>query len=89
MNMLPEQQVIEIEVGTPEWDAHTQRRAILIDKKYSPSQGLTDVEEAEYERLQELSRAALDRAFPRPRLSGDELAAVKQALGMNDVGGGQ
>ena len=56
--------VAEIAVATPEWDALTERRAVLIDKMYSPGQGLTDEEKAEYEQLQQRSRAIIKRTFP-------------------------
>jgi GNAT superfamily N-acetyltransferase len=82
-------QEAEIAVGTPEWDELTERRAALIDKMYSPGQGLTDEEQAEYERLQQRSRAAIDRAYPRPKLAPDELAVIKQALGIKDDVSGQ
>ncbi|HJZ53882.1 MAG TPA: hypothetical protein VKE74_02930 [Gemmataceae bacterium] len=60
-----------IAVGTPEWDRLTQRRAELIHKKNR--QGLTDAERAEFDRLQQLSRAAIARTFPWPKLlSGEE-----------------
>jgi len=61
----------------------------LIDKMYSPGQGLTDEEQAEYEQLQQRSRTAIERAYPRPKLAPDELAVVKQALGIKDDAGGQ
>lgn len=79
-----QEQEAEITVGTPQWDELTERRAVLIDKKYSPGQELTKEEQAEFERLQRLGRAALDRAFPRPRLAPEELAYVKKVLGIND-----
>jgi hypothetical protein len=85
----PQAQDEAITVGTPQWDALTQRRAALINKMYSPGEGLTAEEQAEYEKLQELSRAAIDRAFPRPRLEPDELAIVKRALGIKDDVGGK
>jgi excisionase family DNA binding protein len=67
-----------VEVGTADWDELTERRAELIHKKNR--QGLTEPELAEYEQLQRLSREAINRAFPRPKLSPDELALIKQAL---------
>jgi len=56
-------------VGTPEWGRMNQRRAALIRKKNR--QGLSPEEQAEYERLQRLSREALEAQFPRPSLSVD------------------
>ncbi len=67
-----------IEVGSADWHKLTERRAELIHKKNR--QGLTEPELAEYEQLQQLSREAINRTFPRPKLSPDELAAIKQAL---------
>jgi hypothetical protein len=51
-------------IGTSEWGLMNRRRAELIHKKHR--QGLTPEEQTEYERLQALSRAALDQSFPRP-----------------------
>ena len=62
------------------WDAMNRRRAELISKK---SHGeLTEEERCEFERLQQLSHEALERQFPRPRLTPEELAEVKKALGI-------
>jgi hypothetical protein len=80
---------MEISVGTSQWDALTERRAALIDKLYTPGQGLTAEEQTEYERLQEISRAVIEQTFPRPRMEADELAIVKQALGIKDDARGQ
>jgi len=74
----------EITVGTPEWVKLTERRASLIDKMYSPGQVLTSEEQSEYELLQQQSRATVQRAYPRPRLSPDDLAIVKKVLGINE-----
>ena len=74
----------EVLVGTPDWVILTERRASLIDKMYNPGQTLSFEEQEEYEQLQQQSRAAIDRAYPRPRLSPDDLAIVKQVLGVND-----
>jgi hypothetical protein len=82
-------QKTEIAIGTPQWEELTARRAALIDKMYSPGEGLTAEEQGEYERLQGLSRAAIERALPRPRLEPEELAIVKQALGLIDAAEGQ
>lgn len=62
-----------ITVGTPQWDSLTQRRAELIHKKNR--QGLTAAERAEFDHLQQLSRAAITRAFPRPTLLSGGLVA--------------
>ena len=48
-----------------------------------------DEERAEFERLQQISRAAINRTYPRPKLTPDELAVVKQALGIQEDAGGQ
>lgn len=78
----------EIVVGSAEWHALNNRRAALIEKKYAPGQGLTADEKVEYERLQEVCRAAMDRAFPRPRMDPEDLAIVKKDLGLiKDEGG--
>jgi predicted transcriptional regulator len=62
------------------WDAMNRRRAELISKK---SRGeLTAAERSEFERLQQISHEALERQFPRPRLTPEELAEVKKALGL-------
>jgi hypothetical protein len=54
-------------VGTPEWGRMNRRRAELIRKKNRL--GLTEDEREEYDRLQRLSHAALEEAFPRPKLT--------------------
>jgi hypothetical protein len=59
-----------ITVGTPEWDKLTNRRAELIQKKNR--EGLNEDERTEYERLQQLSLAAVAHAFPRPPFVSDE-----------------
>ncbi len=84
-----EPQEAKITVGTPQWDDLTARRAALIDKMYTPGQSLTAEEESEYEQLQRLSRAAIEQSFPRPKLEPQELAVVKQALGIKDEVRGQ
>lgn len=63
-----------------DWDAMNQRRAELIQKK--SHEELTEDERAEFERLQRLSHETMERKFPRPRLSPDELDVVKKALGL-------
>ena len=75
---IPQVQEAEITVGTPQWDELTARRAALIDKMFSPGQELTEEEKAEFERLQRLSREAIDRAFPRPRLAPEELLPMSK-----------
>jgi hypothetical protein len=57
-----------------------QRRAVLIRKK--SREELTKEERAEFERLQRVSHETMERKFPRPRLSPDELDLVKKALGL-------
>ena len=51
-----------VRIGSPEWDVLTERRAALIRKKNH--EGLSDHEWAEYERLQMVSRASIEAAFP-------------------------
>jgi predicted transcriptional regulator len=62
------------------WDAMNRRRAELIAKK--SREALTEEERAEFERLQRISHEALERQFPRPRLTPEELAEVKKTLGL-------
>jgi hypothetical protein len=59
-----------VTVGTPEWDKLTNRRAELIQKKNR--EGLNEAERTEYERLQQLSLAAVAHAFPRPTFASEE-----------------
>jgi hypothetical protein len=74
-----------VAVGTPEWDALTERRAALIHKKNRD--GLDAAEQAEFARLQRLSRAALAKAFPGPPSDLDErLARLERTA--DDSGGG-
>ncbi len=80
---------VEIAVGSPEWNVLTDRRAALITKMYAPGQELTVDEKAEFDRLQQISRATIDHAFPRSRLAPEEMALIKRALGIDDDGGGQ
>jgi hypothetical protein len=67
-------------VNSLEWDKSNEVRGALIYKKYHG--GLTAEETAELDRLQRLNHEVIERAFPRPRLSSEELAVVKQALGL-------
>jgi hypothetical protein len=69
------------------WDALNRRRAELIARKARAE--LTDEERAEFERLQRISHEALERQFPRPRLTPGELAEVKNALGLSPKAQGQ
>jgi hypothetical protein len=62
------------------FDQVNEARARLIYKKYHG--GLTAEESLELERLQQVSHEFMERAFPHPRLSSDELALVKEALGL-------
>jgi hypothetical protein len=54
-----------IQVGTPEWDALTERRAELIHKKNR--EGLDEVEQVEFDRLQRMSLDVVNATFPRPK----------------------
>ena len=69
-----------IAVGSPEWDRLTARRAELIYKKNR--EGLTDAECAEFEHLQQLSRAAVARAFPPPGPDSGESSGVNEQPGL-------
>ena len=63
-----------------DWDSMNQRRAELIHKR---SRGeLTREEGIEFEELQRRSHEQMERSFPRPRLTPDELKEVKRALGL-------
>jgi hypothetical protein len=68
-----------LEVDTPAWHELTLARSRLIDKKYES--GLDEAERAELGRLQDLSSKVLERAFPRPRLSPEDLSLITKALG--------
>jgi hypothetical protein len=56
-------------VGTPAWGKMNRRRAELIQKKNR--EPLSPDETAECERLQRLSREALERAYPRPSVDDE------------------
>jgi len=65
-------------VPSAEWEILTGRRAKLIARKYEG--GLTSEESAELTKLQQLSSEVIESAFPRPRLSADELEEIRRAL---------
>jgi hypothetical protein len=65
-------------VGTQAWGRMNQRRAELIRKKNR--EGLTEAERQEYDRLQALSHAALEKAYPRPALDTEGLARPRENL---------
>ena len=67
-----------VEVGSDRWHQLNKRRGELILKKNRG--GLTELERAEYEHLQQLCGEAIERAFPRPKLSPDQLALLEKAL---------
>jgi hypothetical protein len=75
-------QEVPIIVGSPEWDALTQRRAELIYKKNRTE--LTSDEMVEFEQLQKISRTVVAGTFNPPRLSPEDLAEVKRVLGKNE-----
>ena len=56
-----------------------RRRAELIRKKNR--EGLSPDERAEYEKLQSLSQAALERAFPASTVGDEALARIEARLG--------
>jgi hypothetical protein len=66
------------QVRTEEWGAMNRRRAELIRKKNR--EGLTPEENTEYQRLQQLSRAELERAFPAPSLDKEGLDRLEAQL---------
>lgn len=65
-------------VGTEAWGQMNRRRAELIHKKNR--EGLTEAEREEFEQLQRLSHAALERAYPRPPLDTGTLARLEESL---------
>lgn len=67
-----------VEVGSERWHQLNKRRAELIFKKNRG--GLTEPERTEYEHLQQLCGEAIERAFPRPKLSPEQLALIQKAL---------
>ena len=74
------------EPGTEAWAVMNRKRAELIRKKNRA--GLAPDEQAEYERLQRLSQAALERAFPAPTVGDEELARIKARLESSSEGTG-
>jgi GNAT superfamily N-acetyltransferase len=65
-------------VGTERWGIMNRKRAELIRKKNR--QGLTPEEQREYERLQRLSQAALEQAFPPPPAEEERLKQLEARL---------
>ena len=65
-------------VNSEAWGIMNCRRAELITEKNR--EGLTDAEQVEYDRLQELSHNALEKAFPRPKSSMDDLTRLREQL---------
>jgi len=76
---LPIAAPFDLVVGTPEWAAHTARRAELIQKKNRA--GLNAVETDEYERLQRESGDVIERTSPRPKLDPADRAYLNRVLG--------
>ena len=66
--------------GTPEWGVMNRRRGELIWKDIRGT--LAPEEQVEYERLQRLSLAAIERAFPAPTRVDDQLARIEARLGI-------
>jgi hypothetical protein len=66
------------QVGTKEWGTMNRRRAELIRKKNR--EGLTPEENTEYQRLQQLSQAALERAFPAKSVDRERLDRLEAQL---------
>jgi GNAT superfamily N-acetyltransferase len=69
------------QIGTVAWDKLNARRAELIRKKNR--WGLDSGEMREYEELQRISQAALERAFPAPSNGDEELARIVATLGLS------
>jgi GNAT superfamily N-acetyltransferase len=65
-------------VNSPQWDEMNERRAELIRKDLS--EGLTDTEREEYERLQNISLATAARAFPGFKPDFEELRRLREEL---------
>lgn len=74
-----------LDVKSEAFRAVNERRGDLIFKKYQDdgSDGLTAEEQAEYERLDRIVGAAIERAFPAPTHIDAELAAIKASLRAN------
>ena len=66
------------EAKQEDWTDRNHRRAELIRKKNRS--GLSPEELAEYEKLQSLSQAALERAFPAPTVGDEDLARIEARL---------
>ena len=64
--------------GTEAWGVMNRRRGELIRKKIR--EGLPPDEQREYDRLQRLSLAALERAFPAPTSIDEKLARIEARL---------
>ncbi len=68
-----------LDVKSEVFRAMNKRRGDLIFKMHPDDGpgGLTAAEQAEYERLDQIVGAAIDRAYPRPTLIDDVLAAAE------------
>ena len=67
-----------LEVNMPEWDRLMGRRNELIRKMNR--EGLSPDVTREFEQIQGVTRASLDRAFPRPNLFGERLERIEERL---------
>ena len=65
-------------VGTEKWDRLNHRRGELIFKQIR--QGLTPQEEEEFQQLQRMCLAALEKAFPAPPLDEARLKRLEEKL---------
>jgi GNAT superfamily N-acetyltransferase len=74
----------DIEVGSEAWLAVTQRRAELIFKKNRD--GLTESERAEFDRLQQISRATIAKKFGSAPAT-EAISALAARLGLGGDGG--
>jgi hypothetical protein len=73
-------------VNTPEWDVMNNRRYELICK--IEGEGLSPLEQAEYETLQRGAMAALAKAFPPDPTFSEQLARVKARIAAQEAKGG-
>jgi hypothetical protein len=66
------------EVHSEEWERLNDRRGDLIFKKNR--EGLTDAEQVEFERLQKIVFAAIDKKYPRTPPPWEKLRALEARL---------
>jgi hypothetical protein len=66
------------DLQSPEWEKLNDRRCDLIDKKIGV--GLTPAEEVEFEQLQEIVGAAIDKKYPRTPPPWEKLRELEARL---------